>query len=155
MPLLLLVLLINGCQQNANGDKHALKPINNKKKIAPQPIISKQDTIINFPCAVIIYPNEIAIARLKKTNAEETYSTIVDDNIYYMDQAEAFLDSIKLKKIEKSSHGSVLFKTLAGKEYEVKLDTLNWAVLLFNGKDKPVNADVTDIDADYKKYIGQ
>lgn len=37
--------------------------------------------------------------------------------------------------------------------YKMNLDNLYWAVILFNGKSKPVKADITNVTDDYKAYM--
>jgi hypothetical protein len=47
----------------------------------------------------------------------------------------------------------VIFKSVSGENFEIKLDTLGWAILLFNGKNKPIQADMTVFESDYKAYM--
>lgn len=115
--------------------------------------VKDKNFVIDFPCAVIIYPSDKAISKLKKSYSENDYNTIVDDNQNYMDESLTYLDSVKAKKIQHESNGATLFKTASGETFEMKLDTLNWAVLLFNGTDKPIVADMTVFANNYKAYM--
>jgi hypothetical protein len=94
-----------------------------------------------------------AISKLKKSYSEDHYNTIVDDNQNYMDESLTYLDSVKTKQTQRESSGSVTFKTTAGKIFKMKLDTLGWAILLFNGTDKPIFADMTVFADNYKAYM--
>jgi len=109
--------------------------------------------IISYPCAVIIVPGDKKIDELKKNNSADDYNAIVDDNVNYEYESTTFLDSVKVKQINKRSEGWVVFKTSTGQISKMDLSRYNWAILLFNGKDKPVLADMTDIDAAYKTYM--
>lgn len=114
---------------------------------------SVANNVIDFPCAVIIEPDDKTIDHLKKINSEDDYNTIVDDNEFYISESTTFLDSVKLKEIQKYSKGSVVFKTAAGGIYSLKLDSIPWGVILFNGNNKPVKVDITDIEDSYHSYM--
>jgi hypothetical protein len=115
-------------------------------------VAAKQD-IINFPCVVFVRPNSQKIKKLKKENSEDDYNTIVDDNVYYVATSRDYIDSIGMKRIERESEGSLVFKSTKGTLFKVGLDSLYWGVVLFNGKDKPIEADMTYINQDYESYM--
>lgn len=109
--------------------------------------------VLNFPCAVLIQPNSEKIEKLKKENSEDDYNTIVDDNLYYMSTSIEYLDSVKVKRVERQSEGSVTFKTTKGVVYKFNVDSLYWGILLFNGREKPIESDMTYINQDYESYM--
>ena len=64
-----------------------------------------------------------------------------------------YLDSVKAKRIVKETKGTLAFRTNKGQILKVNLDTLYWDIILFNGKSKPIKADMTSIQDDYKSYM--
>ncbi|MHB8205812.1 hypothetical protein [Mucilaginibacter sp.] len=151
---IVLTAFIVSCKHNAKKDKTILK---NKPTLLTHKIdtavSAKNGPTIDFPCAVVIYPSDKAISKLKKSYSEDDYNTIVDDNQNYMAESLTYLDSVKAKEIQRESMGTVSFKTASGETFEMKLDTLGWAVLLFNGKNKPIQADMTVFEDNYKAYM--
>ena len=107
---------------------------------------------ITFPCAIFVRPNLEKIEKLKKENPED-YSTIVDDNEFYMATSGDYLDSVKLKRIEIQSAGSISFKATNGTAFEIDLDSIYWGIILFNGNLKPLQGDITYINGDYESYM--
>jgi len=150
--LIVLIASFLSCQQNVKKLKIVSKNNKSSKLTGTKNLASKTATI-NFPCAVVIYPSDKAISKLKKSYSEEDYNTIVDDNQNYMNESLTFLDSVKTNQIQRESSGSVLFKTASGKIFEMKLDTLSWAILLFNGIAKPISADMTVFADNYRAYM--
>jgi len=145
-----LVFIITSCTQNGDKAKLTHKPVNHT---VHKTISKNKDLNIDFPCAVLVSPDDRNIEKLKKTNSADDYDIIVDDNVNYMNESGIFLDSVKIKQIQRESHGMLYFKGTNGITFAMNLDTLNWAIILFNGKDKPVNADMTDINDEYAKYM--
>lgn len=148
-----LTAFLVSCKHNAKKDKAVVqhKPALLAHKVDTG--VKDNNATIDFPCAVLVYPSDKAISKLKKSYSEDDYNTIVDDNQNYMDESLTYLDSVKAKKIQRESMGSVSFKTASGETFEMKLDTLGWAVLLFNGKNKPIQADMTLFEDNYKAYM--
>lgn len=110
--------------------------------------------LLTEPGAVIIQPSARLIDIIKKENPkDDDYDTILDDDVWYMSQSEDFLDSLKVKKVQRESEGSMKFKALSGKVYTMKLDTMFFGIILFNGKDKPINADIVEIQDDFDRYM--
>jgi len=151
--LSLLTVFFVSCNHNTKKNKAAVqhKPTFLTHKVDTG--VKDNNAVIDFPCAVVVYPSDKTISKLKKSNSEDDYNTIVDDNQNYMDESLTYLDSVKAKKIQLESIGTLSFKTASGETFEMKLDTLGWAVLLFNGKSKPIQADMTIFDDNYKAYM--
>ena len=108
--------------------------------------------VITLPCAVMISPTIEIIDSLKKSDSDGFY-VCADDNGYYDYEARKFLDSLKTKIIEKESKGLLLFKTRSGQNFKMKLDSLSWGIILFNGKTKPISIGVLDIENEYNAYM--
>jgi hypothetical protein len=87
-----------------------------------------------------------------KSDSTDFY-TAADDNEYYMASCGKYLNSLKVKQISKESRGVLLFKARSSKIFKMGLDTLYWGIILFNGKTKPIVADMTDIVGDYHRYM--
>jgi hypothetical protein len=138
------VLLLNF--HTAAGQSRSDKP---KQSIAEK----KHSSVIKGRCAIIIRPDNKKVKLLKKGIAEDDYMTFVMDNEYYMGMASNFLDSVKLKQIVKQSKGILDFQSSSGRYFRVRLDSFGWGIILFNGRTKPISADVTDIEEDYRAYM--
>lgn len=137
-----ILLIIFSCQQKAK------KTIHYRQKI-------KTSDTITLPCAVTIEPTTHQIDSMKSGKDSADVFTAFDDDVFYMSTASHYLDSMKTKLINKPSKGNLIFKTISGEIYNVNLNNKYWAILLFNGKDKPIEGDITDISVDYQQYMGK
>ncbi len=135
---------------NCDESHESKKAVNRKPSSGA---LTEKLDIINYSCAVLIRPNSRKIEKLKNENTEDDYNTIVDDNEYYMATSAEYLDSVKVKRIERDSEGSISFKTAKGVIFKIDMNSLYWGILLFYGKAKPVKADMTYINQDYESYI--
>ncbi|HEX9509384.1 MAG TPA: hypothetical protein VF939_02800 [Puia sp.] len=122
----------------------------NKSK---QQVHSDSTDIITTPCAVLIDPTKEKLRSLKKENGEDNFYTIADDNQFYIGTAISYLDSIHCKMINRQSKGTLKFKTAAGKLVKMTLGKYDWAILLFNGKDDPIEADITTFKEEFQRYM--
>jgi len=111
--------------------------------------------VITFPCAIVISPTSQKLEKLKKENSEDEFYTIVDDNQYYIALSTQYLDSVKVRILHRNSEGSLIFKTTHGIMFEFQADSVYWGVLLFNGRAKPLKADMTDINQDFESYMSK
>ncbi len=109
--------------------------------------------VISFPCAVILEPDSLKVKKLKAENPGDNFYTAADDWLYYIATSQHYLDSLKVRTIHRTSKGKLLFRATNGTNYSFNTDSVYWGVVLFNGKTKPVNADVTNIDVDYNRYM--
>jgi hypothetical protein len=114
---------------------------------------TKKISVLTGRCAVLVRPDNRKIALLKSEGAADDYAASVNDNEYYMGISSAFLDSVKLKQITRPAHGIVTFKSWSGQYFKVSLSPFYWGIILFNGRTKPVEADVTDIVTSYQAYM--
>jgi hypothetical protein len=113
----------------------------------------KNSNVLEGRCAVIVRPDNKKIELMKKQNSEDEYSTVVSDSEYYIGSSIAFLNSTKVRQIEKPAHGVLTFKSSTGHYFKVSLAPLYWGIILFNGSTKPIEADVTDIASEYRAYM--
>jgi len=144
---LLIALGLSAYQSNSTADKK-----DTTKKQTKQ-IAAGKDSFITTPCAVIINPTLHQVDSMKAKIDSNDFYTIADDQVYYESLADSYLDSVKIKQIEKDAKGVIAFKTMSGRIFRFKLDTLIWHVLLFNGKSKPINADKGDMETSFKAYM--
>ena len=109
--------------------------------------------LITNSCVIIISPTEKKVDSLKTLNGEDDFYTIADDNQWYIGNARIYLDSIKAKSINSESKGRLKFKLESGEISEVDLNSFDWGILLFDGKNKPIDADITTFETEYNKYM--
>ena len=147
----LLLMILSACNSDVKkADTDTLSRIG-VDTISKSPMA--EIGLFTKPVAVIITPSERLINKVKHTMDGASYNSVVDDNGFYLSESLKYLDSVKAYKVERESEGSIKFKTLSGTTYEMKLDTVFFGVMLFNGKDKPVMADMTMLKGDYQKYM--
>src|SRR5471030_2376653 len=127
LSFLFLFLALTACKNSGT------KKRSTKKHVAKTEIAKGYDSLITTPCAVLISPTSYQIDTMKKRQGEDFY-TAADDYVYYMSQSGSYLDSIKEKQVIKSAKGVLAFKTNTGEIFRLKLDTLYWSILLFNGR---------------------
>lgn len=117
-----------------------------------KPRFNEHTSVLEGRCAVIVRPDNKKLQLMRK-GSKDDYATVVNDNEYYMGTAIAFLDSSKMRQIEKPAHGVVIFRSSTGRYFKIPLASFYWGIILFNGRTKPIEADVTDIGADYRTYM--
>jgi hypothetical protein len=96
-----------------------------------------QSQVINFNCAVIIFPNKEQIATMKNENGDD-FLTIAEDASYYQTTALQILDSLKIKTLG-STKNYVTFNGDLGKwTLNVRKKGLpEWNLIFFNTKKEP------------------
>jgi len=108
--------------------------------------IANNDLTIDFDCAVLIYPTEEEINKMKKTYGEDDFYIIADDNNWYQGMAIEMLDSVGIKKA--TVHGdSLRFK---GEDetwsFDLKRDSLTgWNIILFSRRKGPKVISTVDL----------
>lgn len=147
LSYIIIAFLLLACN-NTQSDKK-------KNKQLARHISAKANKYITMRCAVFIRPTIHQIDSMKSRPDSNDFYIGADDYIYYMYTTRKFLDSVKLKQIVRDSQGAILFKSNTGQVFKMDLNDLRWAVILFNGKAKPIIADITDITGDYKTYMNE
>jgi hypothetical protein len=137
-----ILLVLGACQ-------HAVSKTAHRKRAA-----RLVDTmLLTKPGAVIIRPSSRQVDNMKKGQSDDDYDAVLDDDVWYTYQSEHYLDSLKTYKIDRESEGKMKFKAINGKMFTMKLDSLYFDIILFNGKDKPIHTDITDMETSYKTYM--
>jgi hypothetical protein len=98
---IVLVIFIVSCRNNDKKKEIIAKPKLLKSANQKTDTVKENQEIIDYPCAIVIVPDEKAIRKLKRSYSEDDYNTIVDDNVNYMSESTTFLDSVKAKQIQK------------------------------------------------------
>lgn len=119
-------------------------------------IENKNFEIINFDCAILIYPTVDQIDEMKKEYGEDFY-TIADDNSWYQGQAIGMIDSVGIKKT--TARGQ--FLRLKGKQETWDLDIRKknlptWNLIFFKTDREPKIISTVDLTVDeVKKYFNE
>jgi len=108
---------------------------------------------MDTPGAVIVRPNMRQINAKKNKYGSDVFGTVLNAGMLYMYESQHYLDSIQAYKVERETEGVMKFKTTKGEIYTLKLDTLFYDIILFNGKDKPVYADMGNMAGSYAGYM--
>ena len=109
--------------------------------------------LMDTPGAVIVRPNMRQINAKKNKYGSDVFGTVLNAGMLYMYESQHYLDSIQAYKVERETEGVMKFKTTKGEIYTLKLDTLFYDIILFNGKDKPVYADMGNMAGSYAGYM--
>ena len=113
----------------------------------------KKNFTITEKIAVIVMPSQEKINQLKKESAsDDEFSVIVEDGLYYLDQAKTFLKkkNIKTLKIESSDDIKFLENNLY-KKFDVK--NYSWDIIFYMPKKNPRQIDITDVEKEYQNYF--
>lgn|GEM_PF-2767383 len=149
-PVLFAVMLA-ACQRS---EKQQQNPYNNFTKNSLKTALFQTDSdFFDKPIAILVSPSERLMTEKQKELDTATYNTSVDDDVWYQSEAGRYLDSIKAPQASRESEGVLKFKTTTGTVYTMRIDTLFFGVILFNGKNKPISADVTDMGSEYSRYM--
>ena len=149
LTFILIGFTLFGCDANTQSNNQTTSQDN--IKLVPSYENLDIDEI-SEPCAVIISPTDTKINRLKKDNGDDFY-TVADDNLFYIGSARQLLDSLKTKTIDTEATGQLTFKQKDGAYTSIDLSEFYWGIILFNGKDAPIEADITTFVSEYKRYM--
>lgn len=116
-------------------------------------LLESNDSLRQGPCAVFVAPTSPQIDTMKVKMKEADFYKMADDNMVYMAGARSFLRTKNVPTSDVEAVGTIKFKKKNGKIFEQKLSGLTWAVILFNGKDDPIIANMVGIENDYTRYM--
>jgi hypothetical protein len=140
-----ILFILSACHQTANKTEDT-KPADTMAQYPDSLLLDK-------PGAVIVRPNMRQINARKNKYGSEVFGTVLNAGMLYMYESQHYLDSIQTYKIERETEGIMKFKTNKGEMYTMKLDTLFYDIILFNGKDRPVYADMGNMPDSYAGYM--
>jgi hypothetical protein len=101
------------------------------------------------PCIVFLWPDSLAMAKLKAKDSDAFY-TEADDYSFYSSQEMDLADSLKITYFS-TDKKDLHFKTSDGKNIlldlsKIKEEDAAWGTYLFNGVDTPKLASITDLN---------
>ena len=113
----------------------------------------KKNFTISEKIAVIVMPSQEKIKQLKKESAsDDEYSVIVEDGLFYLDQAKTFLKKKNIKILQVDGSQNVHY--LENNSYKkLNIKNLSWDILFYMPKKKPKQIDITDIENEFQKYF--
>ena len=108
---------------------------------------------IKEKAVVIVMPSNDRINQLKKESAsEDEFSVIVEDGLYYLDQAKIFLKKKNIKTIKINSSDQVRFLE-NGQLKKFNIKELSWDIIFYIPKKSPKQIDITDIENEFQNYF--
>lgn len=112
--------------------------LNIENYIIKEKIDSSKFDVIDFDCAIIVYPTIEQIDEMKKEYGEEDFYIVADDNNWYQSQAISIIDSIGVKVITINKR----FVRLKGVQTTWDLDVRKknlpaWNLIFFKTDKKP------------------
>jgi hypothetical protein len=117
-------------------------------------VLPAQKTLnIKEKAVVIVMPSNDKINQLKKESAsEDEFSVIVEDGLYYLDQAKIFLKKKNIKTIKINSSDQVRFlENSRFKKFNIK--ELSWDIIFYMPKKSAKQIDITDIENEFQNYF--
>jgi hypothetical protein len=109
--------------------------------------------IIRDKCAVIFNPDSIKISESKKID-ENGFYTSADDAMYYLSQSRDILKSKRIQIVETDSQIiDFMVDDKLIKSIDLRENDKFWGIILFDGKDTPVEIDMTVTKLEFEKYI--
>ena len=117
-------------------------------------VLPAQKTLnIKEKAVVIVMPSNDRINQLKKESAsEDEFSVIVEDGLYYLDQAKIFLKKKNIKTVKINSSDQVRFLE-NGRFKKFNINELSWDIIFYMPKKSPKQIDITDIENEFQKYF--
>jgi hypothetical protein len=147
----MFLLLLSACQQqlkeqtnsdtpvdSTNTENIFIAPVEHQTADVEKSLIQLNDTI-SVPCAILISPSEKRIEVLG-----EAYHILGGMNNANLRLVEAYLDSIGVMKVFRSSEGTLNF-ILKKEIVSLDLSQFDWGFILFNGQEPPKKMDVDDM----------
>lgn len=113
----------------------------------------KKDVIISEKAAIIVFPSKEKIAQLKKESAsEDEYSSIIENGIFYLDNAKIFLKNKEIKLIKIYSSDVLKFKNkTTTKNFDIK--NLSWDIIFYMPNKSPKLVDITNVENEFQDYF--
>ena len=98
-------------------------------------------------------PSNDKINQLKKESAsEDEFSVIVEDGLYYLDQAKIFLKKKNIKTIKINSSDNIKFLE-NGRFKKFNIKELSWDIIFYMPKKSAKQIDITDIENEFQNYF--
>jgi hypothetical protein len=143
--------------QNVQQKKSVKTPPPSVKKIAAKKTSGRSDTlIIDSTAAVFTIVESAEIEKRKKKYGDDFY-TGADDFVFASSEAHNYLEKQNIKIIDANGRQFLKFVKADKSAVVIRLDTVSqlFNLYLFNPAKAPVNADMTNVEAEYKKYFSK
>lgn len=160
--LLLGLFIMISCNENKKKDLEKSNIVGKKiivsKKLTTNNLLSKvsNDTIIiESKCAVIYEPTEKYIEKSKKDVGEENFYVGADDFLFYISEANEYLESKKIKIITTENDKILKFISNNKRVAIVKPDLEKelFGIYLFDPKQDPKKINITAISDEFESYM--
>lgn len=149
-----LAILLTGC--GSPLPKAHVAKVATPHRLPAHEINHPSDTLtVSSVAAVFTEVSSAEIAKRKKKYGIDDFYTGADDDVFYRGESRNYLEKQHIRIID-AQHYKVLKFVRADKTVElVKPDTLVplFNLYLFDPAKTPLNADMTAIEVDYKKYF--
>lgn len=125
--------------------------------LAKNKIDNQNFEVIDFDCAILIYPTVEQIDEMKKEEGEEDFYIGADDSNWYQAKAIDMIDSVGIKKITARRQ----FLRLKGKQETWDLDIRKknlptWNLIFFKADREPKIISTVDLTVDeVKRYFNE
>lgn len=115
-------------------------------------IVNDSMQVIDYDCAVLIYPTGAQIDEMIKANGEDDFYTIADDNSWYQGTAIGMIDSVNVK----TTSATLPFLRLKGKDNAWTLDIRKkglpeWNIVFFKTTKEPKIISAIDLTVEQVK----
>ena len=116
-------------------------------------LLAQKKLNIKEKTVVIVMPSNDRINQLKKESAsEDEFGVIVDDALYYLDQAKTFLKKKNIKVLQVDGAQNVFF--LENNNYKkLNIQNLSWDIIFYMPKKSAKQIDITDIENEFQNYF--
>jgi len=146
------------CQQ-ATENKQEKKVLHKESAATRRKVSVKTETraesVSTFPCAILYEADPTKIKAFKAKMNEEDFYTVADDSMWYLAQAREFLEKQNVEIVD-TKESKILLTGKNHKPVQIDVPIDQCAALYFyDGINPPVEADLTMVDEDYKKFIQQ
>ncbi|HTH57528.1 MAG TPA: hypothetical protein VL728_15865 [Cyclobacteriaceae bacterium] len=145
-----LPVKISGSSSKSSEDYNAQFKLENY--LAGEQTDPSKVQVIDYDCAVLIYPTHEQVEEMKKTEGEEEFYTIADDANFYQTRVIQILDSAKIKTAGTEKQ----FIKFAGDRSSWTLDVRKknlpgWNLILFSKKKAPQPTAAVNVTYDLVK----
>lgn len=153
------LLLGNACRPKANPANKTQTPSDSSqtmlmrlKAATTANPVHKKVYWVESKCAIIVQPTDKQIQQLRK-QGQDAFDTVLDDCMYYLGESRTLLDSLHIRTVEIPADGELVCVLPGRIKTTVDLKNYYWKILLFNGKQAPVDADITAMGDACEKYM--
>lgn len=141
------LIIITGCHHDRKSAHHKT----HKK-------YSRKDTLfVTTRSAVSVWLDTVTLQNRMKQYGDTDFYTVADDDVYYSTIADSVLKAQRLPLIDSRQYDKckfIKFEQNNGAATVIRIDTLSqlYTLYLFDPSKAPYEADVTEMDEEYKKF---